>query len=117
MFINLSNHPSDQWSESQLKAARIYGTILDLPFPNITPTDSCENVYALAEDYLIKIKELNTGVVHVMGELTFSFALVSLLQKNGIQCMASTSERIVEVMDGKKIITFNFVQFRSYSKL
>ena len=30
MFINLTNHPSDKWSESQRKAAEEYGEIVDI---------------------------------------------------------------------------------------
>lgn len=34
MFINLTNHPSDKWSKEQLEAARKYGEVVELVFPN-----------------------------------------------------------------------------------
>jgi hypothetical protein len=50
-----------------------------------------------------------------MGELTFTFALIRLLQSQGIICVASTTHRTSEVLDdGKKISKFEFVRFRTY---
>ena len=46
-FINLSNHPSAAWGADQLAAAAQYGTIVDVPFPNIDPTLSTEEVLRL----------------------------------------------------------------------
>ena len=37
MFINLSNHPFATWSPSQLSAAREYGELQEIAFPNIDP--------------------------------------------------------------------------------
>jgi hypothetical protein len=61
MLINLSNHPSSGWSETQLKAAREWGRIVDISFPVIDPEDDSENIKQLAVDYLCKIDELFTG--------------------------------------------------------
>ena len=35
MIINLSNHPKETWQEKQLQAARAYGELVDLPFPQL----------------------------------------------------------------------------------
>lgn len=49
-----------------------------------------------------------------MGEMTFTYALVNLLKDAGIKCIASTTKRNVEEIDGKQVSTFQFVQFREY---
>ena len=53
--------------------------------------------------------------VHVMGEMTLTYNIVSLFKSRGIRCVASTSERIVkENSNGEKISLFHFVAFRDY---
>ena len=60
------------------------------------------------------IKEGET-VVHVMGEMTFTYNMVNALKNVGITCLASTTERLVTMTsDGKKVSDFKFVQFREY---
>ena len=116
MFINLTNHPSSGWSEEQLKAAQQYGEIVDISFPNIEPFFTSEVIHELADAAVkeIKIQDAHP-VVHVMGEMTFTYAIVSRLKALGITCMASTTERLIKMMpDGKKISEFKFVQFREY---
>jgi hypothetical protein len=114
MLLNLSNHPSSSWSAEQISAAQDYGDIVDMPFPNIDPYATIDEINLLAEKYLVDIRKIDPMAIHLMGELTFTFCLVQHLQRMGYLCLASTSERLVEEKDGKKIITFNFVQFRSY---
>ncbi len=41
-------------------------------------------------------------VLHIMGEMCFSFALVNELRKAGFTCVASTSERKVREENGYK---------------
>ncbi|MBK8390607.1 MAG: hypothetical protein IPL23_15555 [Saprospiraceae bacterium] len=36
MLINLSNHPSANWSTNQITAASKYGDIIDIPFLTLT---------------------------------------------------------------------------------
>ena len=116
MFINLTNHPSSGWSEEQLTAAKLYGEVVDLSFPNIEPYFTSKDIYELADERVEGIKLLDIHpVVHVMGEMTFTYAVVSRLKALGISCVASTTERIVKMMsDGKKISEFKFVRFREY---
>ena len=52
--------------------------------------------------------------VHIMGEMTFTFAMVNALHKKGITCIASTTERISSEENGVKTSEFKFVQFRKY---
>lgn len=119
MLINLSNHPLATWTKEQLEAASIYGTILDLPFPLIDSALDESDISDLAQEYLLKIESLSEDitqtVIHVMGEMTFTFALVTELKKLGCKCVASTTKRISEVMpDGSKISKFEFGRFREY---
>jgi len=124
MFINLSNHPSLEWPEPQLLAAEKYGQVADIPFPVIDPSAETYDIERLVETYEIKVRKLlaseSTGIfaVHIMGELTFCFALVARLQKAGIQCLASTTSRLaIDQPDGSKISRFGFVKFREYPEL
>ncbi len=119
MLLNLTNHPVKQWGEKQLKAAtERYGSVEDMAFPSIAPMASSEEVEALARTYAEQIATLRPQAVHLMGEMTFTCYLVSLLQRTGIACIASTSERLVlEEADGKKTIVFDFQQFRAYPQL
>lgn len=124
MFVNLSNHDSSKWSEKQLNEAQKNGIIIDVQFPNINPTASEKEISNLADDYLNQIisiinnenstKEETT--IHIMGEMTFVYAFVTKAKQLGINnCVASTTQRIVEELpDGKKNVTFDFVQFRKY---
>ena len=115
-FINLTNHPSVEWGEEQLRAAEAFGEIVDMPFPVIDPESTSEEVNILAEMTIKQIRSLNANpVVHVMGEMTFTYALVFRLKALGIRCMASTTVRTVRMMPGgKKISEFKFVQVRDY---
>lgn len=117
MFINLTNHPSDKWSEEQLEAARRYGEIVDLSFPIIEPTYSKDDIMLLVRECTETIMGIKEGVtvVHVMGEMTFTYNLINALKDAGITCLASTTERnTIMTPDGKKISEFKFVQFREY---
>ena len=88
-----------------------------MSFPNISPNASEEDIAILSEDYfqkILKIKDEDEVVVHIMGEMNFTYALVKRLRNQGICCVASTTCRIVEERDGQKISTFRFVKFRRY---
>lgn len=118
MFINISNHPSSDWSEEQLDAARKYGDVVDMPFPAVFAEEDETYISSLAKEYaemMISRYDPRQDVFHVMGEMCFSFALIRLLQQAGFVCVASTSERIVrEEEPGHKEVFFNFVRFRQY---
>lgn len=117
MFINLSNHPSSKWSAEQYSAAAAFGPVVDMPFPTINPHSTTEEITSLAEQYASRIAEGRGDeplTVHVMGEMTFTYHLVRLLKRQGIDCVASTTERVVVDVDGAKASQFSFVQFRHY---
>lgn len=119
MLLNLSNHPFSTWPDEQLQAAQQqYDTIQDLPFPQVSPEATPNDIEQLAEQYLLKIQTIGSPeqvVVHLMGELNLTVALVSLLKANGYTCVASTTERVVkELGNNQKLSEFQFVQFREY---
>lgn len=118
LFINLSNHPSELWSKEQIEAAQEYGDIVDLPFPDVSPNAGKDEIEALVKEYLCKVMELSQGkttTVHLMGEMTLTFAMVKRLQAMGIRCIASTSDRLISMeSDGTKRVKFDFVRFRDY---
>lgn len=116
MLLNLSNHPTSSWPEKQIVLAKAqYGHVVDMPFPQIDPILDEDGLADLAGHYVTKMMELKPKAVHLMGELTFCFALIPLLQSHGITCIASTTHRTTEDRpDGTKISKFEFVRFRKY---
>lgn len=116
MLLNLSNHPSSSWPEKQMQQAKAqYGHVVDMPFPQIDPTLDEAGLADLTGQYATNVMEMKPKAVHLMGELTFCFALVQLLQFHGITCLASTTHRTTEDLpDGTKVSKFEFVRFRQY---
>lgn len=117
LFINITNHPSNEWKNAQLKAAQAFGDVEDFPFPVVSPDMSSEDVNQLALEYADNIMHLfgTNIIVHVMGEMTFTFMLVTKLKGMGIRCVASATERKVKVNeDGSILSEFSFVKFREY---
>ncbi len=121
MLINLSNHPLRSWTKNQIETAeKQFGEVVDLPFPNINPNWGEAEIMHLADDYfesVISILDNSNGAadaVHVMGELTFTFNIVTKLLNKGVICVASTTERNTKEIGEKKISEFIFVKFREY---
>ncbi len=122
LLINLSNHTFEKWQEKQKEEAqKSYGTIVDMEFPYIETKANHQYIQNLARIYKHKLEicslEQNhqNFAVHIMGEQTFCYALITLLKKENIKVIASTTERnVVDLGDGKKETTFEFVQFREY---
>lgn len=117
VLINLTNHSSVNWGDVQMQAAESYGEVIDIPFPNISPDASQTYIDQLTEEFvnqIIKQSAFFEITMHIMGEMTFTYQVVSRLKAFGIKCVASTTERIVTEEDGKKISEFRFVRFREY---
>ena len=117
MLINLSNHPSTVWDEKQVMAAHGYGEIVDMPFPAVSPMADSREVRNLASDYVSRIMDMADEhcVVHVMGEMTFTYHVVVGLKENGITCLASTTDRDTFYdKQGRKVSDFTFVRFREF---
>lgn len=121
MLINCTNHPYEIWNEPQRKAAAAYGEVLDIPFPQIDPKWTPQDLRKLTEDYCKKIKSHAPACVMVAGEFTFAFMLVDKLLSDGIKVVCSCSRRMtVEIKkeDGtnEKQSVFLFEGFREYTR-
>ena len=118
MFVNFSNHPFRYWGNKQREASRDYGELVDMPFPQIVPNATDEELLKLSLEYVQRILSLadpKTITVHIMGEMTFTFMVVTKLKELGIKCIASTTERKTTYnADGTKVSEFQFVKFREY---
>lgn len=117
VFVNLTNHPSEKWDENQRAEALAFGSIIDIPFPAVDSASNEQLIAKLVDEYEKTILNKAAGytpVVHIMGEMNFTYALVKRLRQQGIVCVASTTERVVEEHDGQKTSTFRFVKFRRY---
>jgi len=118
LLVNLSNHPLATWSLEQREAAKEYGEIIDMAFPQIEPDASENDMCNIVDEYMKAIKsqmDYYEMTFHLMGEMTFTYKMVVKLKELGLRCVASTTERnTVITSDGKKISDFCFVKFREY---
>jgi len=138
LFLNISNHPSNKWSEEQKSAALKLvadeeacwdGMIIDIPFPAVSPNIGGDDIAKMADEVIDLIRRhftkeiiqrlltepLPSPVIHVMGEMGLTFYLVDKLRALGFPCAHSTTERVVEEKpDGTKVSQFRFVKFRFY---
>ena len=106
-FINFTNHPSAHWNPTQTVCARQYGEIEDIPFPDIPPEMTQDELYALAEQYLVRLLSKEPCCVLCQGESVFTALMVSM-SKRTVQ--ESTNENGQTV----KCALFEFTGFREY---
>lgn len=118
MFVNFTNHASENWSKEQLLEAEKYGEIVDIAFPNISPEANKEDVLILVNEYANKILELEPSCVLCQGEFCFSYNVICKLKEHHIKVVAACSNRVVEeeISENgtRKVSYFKFVQFREY---
>jgi CRISPR-associated protein Csx16 len=118
VFVNLSNHPSDEWSTAQREAALLLAPeIRDRAFPEVPPEVGVAEIAALAERVVARLIRELPGATHAMvqGEFTLAHALVRRLQERGIVCLAATTRReVTTAAGGVKTTRFEFVRFREY---
>ena len=118
-FINFTNHRLSVWSAEQVRQAREYGEIIDMPFPSISPCMSDEELLSLAESYTEQIISYEPSCVLCQGESVFATLMVTMLMKRNIPVVAAASTRkVTETVteDGKTIknAVFEFECFRKY---
>ena len=118
ILINLSNHPYKKWNTIQKEAAQIYGTCIDIPFPQIEAEADEKQIQELVQQYFNQIINYSSQyivTVPIMGEMTFVYNLIYKLKKSGICCIASTANRDVnEIDETRKQVNFKFIRFRKY---
>lgn len=116
MFLNISNHPVAKWSPEQVAAAEALGNhVQDVPFPNVPPTATAEEVTAMARVVVAQFASMpvyGVDCVMVQGEFSLTYELSRMFLALGWEVVVATTERNVEEVDGKKVVTFQFVQFR-----
>ena len=121
-MLNISNHPSSTWTSAQTTAAeKLSGfPVVDIPFPKVDPEWTTQDIYNLAQHYLSEYVDLfsHDSCVHIMGEYTFTYTMVNVLQRCGVDCYAATTVRNTQMLeDGTKLSKFEFVQFRRYPEM
>lgn len=124
-MINLSNHPSTNWPQEQIDAARELDgrEVVDLPFPSV-PTDAVRawDIVSLARGLTLRLAGLRKEghrAVMVAGEPAMSVALVAIVQGLGMQafCAVTVRDAVEERLpDGstRKVSVFRFQGFRAY---
>lgn len=116
LFVNLSNHPSGDWSTAQRDACLALATeLVDVPFPHVDP--DLEDLSSMADGLLDQVPD---GCTHalVQGELVLVTELVRRLQGRGVRCWAATTARdMVQAPDGSRTYRFAFVKLRAYPVL
>ncbi len=114
MFVNFSNHPSELWKDDQIAAAKEYGDIIDVPFPNVLPEFSEDDITRLADESVEKILSLKPKCVLCQGEFTLAFAVIKRLLAAGITTVAACTQRNVTIVGDVKMSEFKFSRFRKY---
>jgi CRISPR-associated DxTHG motif protein len=125
-FVNLSNHGIATWSTQQLEAARALrcGEPTDLAggLSEVEPDATTDEVVALART--LADRALGQGAVgaFVAGEHVLTVALVTELQRRGIRCFCTTTQRRVQerALDGggrELVRTFYFLGWREYPRI
>lgn len=116
MLINLTNHPSSQWTKEQRDACSDFDGIVDLDFPLVDPAWDETKIARVADDICSHIANIKgVEAIHVAGEHTLTFAIVARLLQAGYRCLTSTTERrSIDLPDGRIIKAFRFVRLRDY---
>lgn len=121
IFLNFSNHPSCNWSNEQMNAARemiVSGQIMDIAFPQVSGATDEEEVHRIAISSVEMICSYCPTVVMCQGEFGLTYQIVTLLKEKGIKTVYSCSERrTIETRTNtgtEKLSVFCFVRFREY---
>lgn len=119
MLINCTNHPYSIWNVPQREAAKEFGTVVDMPFPEILPEYTSAELRRLTDEYYQRITQQDPSAVMVAGEFTFAFMLVDRLLRNGVRVICTCSKRqTVEIKNpngsNEKRSIFVFERFRDY---
>ncbi len=123
-FINISNHPIAGWGDTQKKAAGLLNGVVgtDIPFPNVPSGATSGEIVAMATCLAQQVcaignpaeEEVGVWGIHIMGEQTLCFALITKLMELGYNVLASTTERVVVETPTGKTSRFDFSRFRRY---
>ena len=124
ILINLTNHPSASWSESQKKD---WDEIIDISFPNIPAEYSEKQINDLVSEYNNKLEKIAGEIEQnselnllLQGEFSFCYTLFKTLREDSKRewnfYIPTTERKVVEKInpDGTtmKISEFQFVRWR-----
>lgn len=122
IFVNFSNHPSENWNNEQISAAKSIvsgGSIVDIAFPQVSGDADESEISRTADKYAKEIISLNPSAVMCQGEFGICLEVVTTLKNNGIKVLYSCSERktVETVIENRteKTSVFKFVRFREYN--
>ena len=88
IFVNFSNHPSENWSNEQISAAKRIvsgGSIVDIAFPQVSGEADESEISRTANKYAKEIISLNPSAVMCQGEFGICLEVVTTLKNNGIK--------------------------------
>ena len=118
MLLNISNHPSHQWSEKQLQAAIAdWNGVIDYQFPAVPASASTADVIKMAEGIVEDLHSnesyADVTAILIQGEFSLVINLANML-KGVCEIVVATSERnTILNPDGSKTVKFDFCQFRT----
>lgn len=112
MLVNFSNYRYELWPEGLIDAAKEYGEVVDMSFPNVDPTLDEAAILALADVLSEKIIKENPDAVICQGEFTLLYAIVNRLKAAGIKVMVLCLERSMDKSTNHPV--FEFVRFREF---
>ena len=117
VLVNISNHPSTNWSEKQKEG---WKEIVDIPFPKIDPRASEEEIIQMVGDLHKKL--LKEGYRNIMIQGEFSFVSAFLLRNSACEnshfkfWVPTTDRKVTEIKNPDGTVTkkseFRFVQWR-----
>lgn len=113
ILVNLSNHPSERWSDQQKFG---FDQIVDIPFPEIQ-IDS--NFDMVADSIYDRIRSNgcnpSNSTIMVQGQHPATFSIVACLINAGWTVLSAFTERIVtDNEDGSKTSVFRFGGYQRY---
>ena len=116
ILINVSNHPSEGWSEEQKKG---WDGIVDIQFPAVDPGLNEKEIWALGGELVRvienKMAENSTRYIMLQGEFSLCAVVQFLLSiHDGVVFCYPTTERKVTVEGDKKISIFRFKRWRMF---
>ena len=121
MFYNLSNHPHVNWGNAQLEAARKWGDIEDVPFPEVNAQLDEQDILRAAQECVKKIKMSIDDAIFVAGEYGAAFPIIDELLNQGKTVLSTISDskivyRTADNGTSERIIHFNFLKFIPYRR-
>jgi len=118
LLINLSNHPSEKWSEAQKKG---WDNITDMTFPQIDPWATTGQVTLLvliaekASERIFELNKDNKVFIHLAGEFSFCYVLRDFFKDERF-VVACTERKTIEKIENDGSVTkttvFAFAQWR-----